>query len=231
MKKESQHVSCLLLHPLSLLQDIYVQSERCETPWWSTHRVNWSDFSGFFFSIAVVSPLWHKWIPIMLWCLPLSQNFSTVEEIIDSYWGHSSISMQLVGTCTFVSTALGKLHNNQRKVCPPKPQGTCAQRLSSGPWADPQPHPPPTPPEEGESCFSRNVDLLEKNSPTVSQELHCFPDLHCTFQWKHVHHLLCCVSQMSLRAVLTLLFSLMLEVIPGLGLNAEGLKIGIMAQL
>ena len=76
----------------------------------------------FFLSIAVVSPLWHKWIPIMLWCLPLSQNFSTVEEIIDSYWGHSNISMQLVGTCTFVSTVSGKLHNNQRKVCPPNPR-------------------------------------------------------------------------------------------------------------
>lgn len=49
VKKESQHVSCVFLYPLSLLQDIYVQSERREIPWWSTHRVNLSNFSVFFF--------------------------------------------------------------------------------------------------------------------------------------------------------------------------------------
>ena len=49
VKKESQHVSRVLTYSLSLLQDTYVQSERREIPWWSTHKVNLSNFSGFFF--------------------------------------------------------------------------------------------------------------------------------------------------------------------------------------
>lgn len=108
------------------------------------HRVRapaeliWMIFQGVFFFIAVFSPLWHKWIPIMLWCMPLSQDFSTVEEIIDSYQAHSSSLMQLVGTRTFVSPASGKFHNNQRQACLPEPQGTCA-----GGWALPPELPSP----------------------------------------------------------------------------------------